>query len=115
MAIYRRGSTYWWKSRLRFGSVPTHPTIIRLSLRTASLQQARSRAAKLDLMKDAVMEQMPILRRSVKAEDMPSLYKQAFERELDRIILAQFQEPGRIDNHRAVPRQHLWHRFEVVI
>ena len=90
MALYRRGSIFWWKSRLRFGSVPARPTTVRLSLRTASPQQARSRAAELDLAKDAMMVQMPLLRRSMKADDMPALYKQAFERELDRIILSQF-------------------------
>ena len=90
MALYRRGPVFWWKSRLRFGSVPNRHTMVRLSLRTASPQQARSRAAELDLAKDAMMVQMPLLRRSMKADDMPALYKQAFERELDRIILSQF-------------------------
>lgn len=77
--------------------------MVRLSLRTASPQQARSRAAELDLAKDAMMEQMPILRRNVKAEDMPALYKRAFERELDRVIMAQFHEPGRVDEPRTQP------------
>jgi len=106
MALYRRGPVFWWKSRLRFSSVPSHHTMVRMSLRTASPQQARSRAAELDLAKDAMMEQMPILRRSVKADDMPALYKQAFERELDRIIMAQFQEPGRVDDHLAFNRHY---------
>ncbi len=106
MALYRRGSIFWWKSRLRFGSVPARPTTVRLSLRTASPQQARSRAAELDLAKDAMMEQMPLLRRSMKADDMPALYKQAFERELDRIIMSQFQEPGRVDDHLAFNRHY---------
>ena len=106
MALYRRGPVFWWKSRLRFSSVPSHHTMVRMSLRTASPQQARSRAAELDLAKDAMMEQMPILRRSVKADDMPALYKKAFERELDRIIMAQFQEPGRINDHRAFNRHY---------
>jgi len=79
---------------------------VRISLRTASPQQARARAAKLDLAKDAMMEQMPILRRNVKAEDMPGLYKRAFERELDRVIMAQFQEPGRVDDHLAFNRNY---------
>jgi len=74
---------------------------VRISLRTASPQQARSRAAELDLAKDAMMEQMPILQRNVKAEDMPGLYKRAFERELDRVIMAQFHEPGRVEDHLA--------------
>lgn len=106
MALYRRGSVFWWKSRLRFGSAPSHHTIVRMSLRTTSPQQARSRAAELDLAKDAMMEQMPILKRSVTADDMPALYKRAFERELDRIIVAQFQEPGRVDDHLAFNRHY---------
>lgn len=73
MALYRRGPVFWWKSRLRFSSVPTHTTIVRVSLRTASPQQARSRAAELDLAKEAMVEQMPLLRRSMKADDMPAL------------------------------------------
>ncbi|PIW54807.1 MAG: hypothetical protein COW16_09235 [Sphingomonadales bacterium CG12_big_fil_rev_8_21_14_0_65_65_10] len=80
--------------------------MVRMSLRTASPQQARSRAAELDLAKDAMMEQMPVLRRNVKAEDMPALYKRAFERELDRVIVAQFHEPGRVDDHFAFNRQY---------
>ena len=106
MALYRRGPVFWWKSRLRFSSVPSHHTMVRLSLRTASPQQARSRAAELDLVRDAMMEQMPILRRNVKAEDMPGLYKRAFERELDRVIMAQFQEPGRVGDHLAFNRHY---------
>ena len=106
MALYRRGPVFWWKSRLRFGSVPARSIIVRLSLRTASPQQARSRAAELDLAKDAIMEQMPVLRRNVKAEDMPALYKRAFERELDRVVMAQFQEPGRVDDHLAFNRHY---------
>lgn len=106
MALYRRGPVFWWKSRLRFSSVPSHHTMVRISLRTASPQQARSRAAELDLAKDAMMEQMPALRRNVKAEDMPALYKVAFERELDRVVLAQFQQPGRVDDHLAFNRPY---------
>jgi integrase len=106
MALYRRGPVFWWKSRLRFSSAGAHHTIVRISLRTASPQQARSRAAELDLAKDAMMEQIPILRRNVKAEDMPGLYKRAFERELDRVIMAQFQEPGRVDDHLAFNRHY---------
>lgn len=106
MAIYRRGSVFWWKSRLRLGSVLARPTMIRLSLRTPSPHQARTRAAELDLAKDAMMEQMPMLRRNVKPEDMPALYKRAFERELDRVVMAQFQEPGRVDDHLAFNRHY---------
>jgi integrase len=106
MAIYRRGSVFWWKTRLRFSSVPPRPILIRISLRTASPNQARSRAAQLDLAKDAIMEQMQILRRNVKADDLPALYKRAFERELDRIIVSQFEEPGRTEDHLAVNRHY---------
>jgi len=106
MAIYRRGTVFWWKSRLRLGSVPPRHITLRLSLRTASPHQARSRAAELDLAKDAMMEQKPVLRRNLKAEDMPVLYKRAFERELDRVIVAQFQEPGRVHDHLAFNRHY---------
>lgn len=47
------------------------------------------------------MEQLPVLRRTVKPEDLPKIYKRAFERELDRNIMAQLSEPGRVDDHRA--------------
>lgn len=47
------------------------------------------------------MEQMPILRRAVKPEDLPKIFKRAFERELDRNIMAQLREPGRADDHRT--------------
>jgi hypothetical protein len=70
--------------------------MIRLSLRTASPHQVRTRAAELDLAKGAMMEQMPVLRRNVKPGDMPALYKRAFERQLDRVVMAQFQEPGHV-------------------
>lgn len=52
------------------------------------------------------MKQMTVLRRNVKAEDMPALYKRAFERELDRVIMSQFQEPGRIEDHLAFNRHY---------
>jgi len=52
------------------------------------------------------MEQLPVLRRNVKPEDMPALYKRAFERELERVVLAQFQEPGRGDDHHALNRHY---------
>lgn len=106
MALYRRGPVFWWKSRLRFGSVPARSIMVRVSLRTPSPRQARSRAAELDLAKGAIMEQMPVLRRNVKADDLPALYKRAFERELDRVIIAQFQEPGRVADHLAFNRHY---------
>ncbi|MEL7686062.1 hypothetical protein AAG592_01025 [Citromicrobium bathyomarinum] len=52
------------------------------------------------------MEQLPVLRRNAKAEDLPALYKRAFERELDRVVLAQFQEPGRAEDHLAFNRAY---------
>ena len=48
-----------------------------------------------------MMEQLPILRRQIRPDDLPPLFKRAFERELDRTILAQISEPGRIDEHRS--------------
>jgi len=79
--------------------------MVKLSLRTASPQQGRTRAAELDLAKDTMMEQMLMLR----AEDMPVLYRRAFERELDRVILTQFQDPGRVDDHLAFNRHYAYY------
>ena len=49
-----------------------------------------------------MMEQLPILRRQIRPDDLPALFKRAFERELDRTILAQISDPGRTDEHRNV-------------
>ena len=105
MTLYRCGPVFWSKSRLRFSFVPSHHTMVKLSLRTASPQQGRTRAAELDLAKDTMMEQMLMLR----AEDMPVLYRRAFERELDRVILTQFQDPGRVDDHLAFNRHYAYY------
>lgn len=106
MSIYRRGTVFWWKSRLRLSFVSTRSIIVRISLRTASPNQARSRAAELDLARNAILEQLPVLRQNVTADDMPKLYKRAFERELNRILLAQFSEPGRLEDHHALNRHY---------
>lgn len=47
------------------------------------------------------MEQLPLLRREMKPDDLPIIYKGAFERELDTIILKQATDPGRAELHRA--------------
>jgi len=47
------------------------------------------------------MEQPPILRHNMKADDLAGLYKRAFERELDRIILAQVRDPKHYRDHRS--------------
>lgn len=104
MAIYRRGNVFWWKARLRFSFVPNQSIMFRLSLRTASPGEARSRGAELDLIRNALMEQLPILRRTVKPEDLPAIFRRAFERELDRVAIAQIREPVRI-NHRSLNSQ----------
>lgn len=101
MAVYQRGSVFWWKSRLRFRSVPVRHIMVRISLRTASPSQARARAAQLELARNAIMEQLPLLRREMKPDDLPIIYKGAFERELDTIILKQATDPGRAELHRA--------------
>ena len=49
-----------------------------------------------------MMEQLPILRRQIRPDDLPALFKRAFERELDRTILAQISDPGRANEHRSV-------------
>jgi hypothetical protein len=102
MATYQRGSIYWWKSRLNLSPAGARPTILRMSLRTASPSQARRRAQALELVRDAIMEQLPILRRQIRPDDLPALFKRAFERELERTILAQISEPARVDEHRNV-------------
>jgi len=51
------------------------------------------------------MEQLPILRRNVKPEDLPAIFKRAFERELDRVVMAQFSEPRRVE-HRQLNKQY---------
>ncbi|MCU0948089.1 MAG: hypothetical protein MUF47_07540, partial [Porphyrobacter sp.] len=88
MATYQRGSIFWWKSRLNFSADASRPTMVRMSLRTSSPSQARRRAQALELLRNAMMEQLPILRRQIKPDDLPALFKRAFERELDRTILA---------------------------
>jgi hypothetical protein len=73
-----------------------------MSLRTASPSQARRRAQALELVRNAIMEQLPILRRQIRPDDLPPIFKRAFECELERTILAQISEPGRVDEHRNV-------------
>lgn len=51
------------------------------------------------------MEQLPVLRRQVKPQDLPALFKRAFERELERITLAQFLEPKRVP-HRDLNKHY---------
>lgn len=97
MAIYRRNSVFWWKSRVRSDLFADHPITVRLSLRTANSRQARSRAAELDVARIVVLEHLTILRKEVRVDDLPKLYKRAFERELERIILAQILEPSLSD------------------
>ena len=36
-------------------------------------------------------------------------YRRAFERELDRVILTQFQDPGRVDDHLAFNRHYAYY------
>lgn len=95
MAVYQRGSVFWWKARLRFSVVAARPIMIRLSLRTAGPSQACMRSAAFDLVRNALMEQLPILRRTGKPDDLPGIFKRAFERELERILIAQIREPRR--------------------
>jgi integrase len=102
MATYQRGSIFWWKSRLNFSAAGSRSTMHRMSLRTSSPSQARRRAQALELVRNAMMEQLPILRRQIRPDDLPALFKRAFERELDRTILAQISDPGRADEHRNV-------------
>lgn len=47
------------------------------------------------------MEQLPLLRRDLKPDDLSVIYKRAFERELDAIIIKQATNPGRTAVHRA--------------
>ncbi len=80
--------------------------MLRMSLRTSSPSQARRRAQALELVRNAMMEQLPILRRQIRPDDLPALFKRAFERELDRTTLAQISDPCRIDEHRNFNRHY---------
>lgn len=51
------------------------------------------------------MEQLPILRRQARPQDLPALFKRAFERELERITMAQFLEPARVQ-HRELNKHY---------
>lgn len=51
------------------------------------------------------MEQLPILRRQAKPQDLPALFTRAFERELERITMAQFLEPARV-RHRHLTKHY---------
>lgn len=106
MAVYRRGAVYWWKSSIKFQITNVHPITIRMSLRTCSAHAARTRAAALDLARADVMEEVQSARRNVSSEDLPKIFRRAFERELDRVILAQVEEPGRSDLHLALNRHY---------
>jgi hypothetical protein len=106
MAVYRRGAVYWWKSSVKFQITNVHPITIRMSLRTCSAHAARTRAAALDLARAGVMEEVQSARRKVSSEDLPKIFRRAFERELDRVILAQVEEPGRSDLHFALNRHY---------
>ena len=106
MAIYPRGSLFWWKARVNFSAAGARPTMLRMSLRTSSPSQARRRAQALELVRNAMMEQLPILRRQIRPDDLPALFKRAFERELERTILAQISAPGRTDEHCNVNRHY---------
>jgi len=101
MAIYRRGTIFWWKARVTYAVAGPHPTTLRMSLRTASPTQAWAWAHQLELARNAIREQLPVLRRTVKPEDLPKIFKRAVEREPDRTIVAQISEPGRVDDHRT--------------
>lgn len=52
-----------------------------------------------------MMEQLPILRRQLKPDDLPGLFKRAFERELERVTMAQFLEPTRVQ-HRELNKHY---------
>ncbi|HZV58202.1 MAG TPA: hypothetical protein VFF89_11065 [Sphingobium sp.] len=106
MAVYRRGAVYWWKSSVKFQITNVHPITIRMSLRTCSAHAAPTRAAALDLARAGVMEEVQSARRNVSSEDLPKIFRRAFERELDRVILAQVEEPGRSDLHLALNRHY---------
>lgn len=51
------------------------------------------------------MEQLPVLRRQAKPQDLTALFKRAFERELERITMAQFLEPARVQ-HRELNKHY---------
>lgn len=101
MAIYRRGAIYWWQSSVTITLLVNRPINIRVSLRTSIPPEARWRAAALELARTEIMKHVKDLKPSVAAKDLPKIFRKAFKRELDRIVVAQAQTPELSNSHRS--------------
>ncbi|OQW48256.1 MAG: hypothetical protein A4S16_00895 [Proteobacteria bacterium SG_bin6] len=100
MAVYRRGAVYWWRRNLPFGDATHRPITIRISLRTASVQEAKARAAYLELELSTVASAMAMnLRPDMTQQDLVSVYTLAYKKELDRIIVKQAATPMLAEGH----------------
>ncbi|MBA2933080.1 hypothetical protein HZF05_03110 [Sphingomonas sp. CGMCC 1.13654] len=107
MSIYRRGAIYWWRrnSPLRRPTFP--PITIRLSLQTASVAEAKARAAALELSWDMVEATVgTTLRPDLTLEDLRRIYHLAFNTELGRIIVRQAATPMLEQEHAEANRTY---------
>lgn len=94
MPIYRRGAMYWWRRNLPCSSGETHHIMVRVSLKTASAQVAKVRAASLELEWHAVETSVDSkIRRDLAREDLSRIYHSAYKARLDRIIVKQAATP----------------------
>lgn len=71
-ALYRRVTVFWWKSRLRLGSVSSR-TIVRVSLRTAFSSRLACAQRHSIWRRMRSWNMMPALRRDLKVKGMPAL------------------------------------------
>lgn len=102
MAIYRRHAIYWWRRTFRPAGGEVRPITIRISLRTACAQEAKARAAHLEVNRLAVMGMAEAaLRPNLTREDLARVYHLAFKAELDRIVVKQAATPMSADGHAA--------------
>jgi integrase len=98
--IYRRGAIYWWRRTVRFVSVSLHPTIVRMSLRTAVLSDARTRAAWLEMELGQVEQNVKIRTTpGLGPSDLAAIYQLAARSALDRYLVLQCSTPWRSEEH----------------
>ncbi len=88
--VYRRGAIYWWRRNLTFRNATSHPITVRMSLKTAALDDARARAAVLE----AHVEDVKAVLRSVpRMEDFQAVARRAFDRALNDYVAQQMAMP----------------------
>ncbi|HEV7245901.1 MAG TPA: hypothetical protein VGN93_02795 [Shinella sp.] len=56
--VFKRGSVYWWRRRLRNGTDPRAFLLIEVSLRTKSVEQAKFSAARLTLISERLFREL---------------------------------------------------------